>query len=83
MSTEYDLPNYMLAADNHNIGNGGVSWLSPETWAAKLGNVGKFIAGSALSGTNSFYNTGVTVGNWLGADAAERARYCNLDHIIR
>lgn len=70
--TEFDLPNYMLAADNHNIGNGNVTWTNPSSWAEKLGNVGKFIAGSVLSGTNSFYNTGVTVGNWLGADAKER-----------
>lgn len=72
MTTQYDLPNYLLAADNHNIGNGGVSWLSPETWVTKLGNVGKFIVDSTLSGANSFYNTGVTVGNWFGADVQER-----------
>jgi hypothetical protein len=70
--TEFDLPNYMLAADNHNIGNGNVTWTNPNSWAEKLGNVGKFIAGSVLSGTNSFYNTGVTVGNWLGANNKER-----------
>lgn len=70
--TEYDLPNYLLAADNHNIGNGNVSWTNPASWSEKLGNVGKFIAGSVLSGANSFYNTGVTVGNWLGASNEQR-----------
>ena len=70
--TEYDLPNYLLAADNHNIGNGNVSWTNPAAWGEKLGNIGKFIAGSVLSGTNSFYNTGVAVGNWFGADNQER-----------
>lgn len=70
--TEFDLPNYMLAGDNHNIGNGNVSWTNPASWAEKLGNVGKFIAGSVLSGTNSFYNTGAAVGSWLGADTKER-----------
>ena len=70
--TEYDLPNYLLAADNHNIGNGNVSWTNPASWGEKLGNVGRFIAGSVLSGTNSFYNTGVAVGNWFGADNQER-----------
>ena len=70
--TEFDLPNYMLAADNHNIGNGNVTWTNPSSWAEKLGNGGKFMAGSVLSGATSFYNTGVTVGNWLGANNAER-----------
>lgn len=70
--TEYDLPNYLLAADNHNIGNGGVSWVNPASWSEKLGNVGKFMVGSVLSGMNSFYNTGVAVGNWFGAQNQER-----------
>ena len=67
------LPFYANVADNHNIANGQVSWADPQTWANKLGNVGKFIASSALSGTNSFYNTGVTVGRWAGlTDAPDR-----------
>ncbi len=60
------LPFYANVADNHNIANGQVSWTSPQTWVNKLGNVGKFISTSVLSGTNSFYNTGVTVGRWAG-----------------
>lgn len=67
------IPAWMLAADNHNIGNNyGGSWLDPSSWGDKFSNAGKFIATSVLSGANSFYNTGVTVGNWFGAGAAER-----------
>lgn len=67
------LPFYANVADNHNIANGGVSWTNPQTWQTKLGNIGKFISTSALSATNSFYNTGVTVGRWTGlTDAPDR-----------
>lgn len=61
-------PGYLVAADNHNLGNTGTSWLDPETYVNKLGNAGKFIAASVLSGANSFYQTGVMVANWVGAD---------------
>lgn len=61
-------PVYLGAADNHNLGNTGTSWLEPETYVTKLGNAGKFIAASVLSGANSFYQTGVAVANWVGAD---------------
>ena len=61
-------PGYLQAADNHNLGNMGTSWLEPETYINKLGNAGKFIAASVLSGANSFYQTGVAVANWVGAD---------------
>lgn len=64
---------YINVADNHNIINGNVSWAQPKSWQEKLGNVGKFVASSVLSGTNSFYNTGVTVGRWAGlTDAPDR-----------
>lgn len=63
---------YLLAADNHNLGNTQTSWLDLNTWTEKFGNVGKLAATSVLSGLNSFYNTGVTVGNWIGADVQER-----------
>lgn len=66
-------PSWMVAADNHNLGNNyGGSWYDPSTWAEKFQNAGKFISVSVLSGANSFYNSGVTVGNWFGADAAQR-----------
>lgn len=70
-----DLPNesaapaWLVAADNHNLGNTrGGSWFDPDTWTTKFENAGKLIATGVLSGANSFYNTGVTIGNWLGAD---------------
>ena len=65
------LPAHIFAADNHNYGNIGTSWLDPEAWGSKVGNGGKLIATSILSGANSFYNTAVTVGNWFGADISQ------------
>lgn len=62
---------YMYAADAHNYGNGNFAITDPSTWADGLDNAGKFISGAALSGLNSFYNSAVTVGNWLGADLKE------------
>jgi len=63
-------PNYLLGADNHNLGNDSTSWFDPTTWPDKVGNAGKFFAVSALSGADSVYNSAVTVGNWLGAEAS-------------
>lgn len=65
-------PSYLLAADNHNLGNNGSSWFNPETWGEKFGNAGKFISVSMLSGVNSFYNTAQTIGSWFGEDVVER-----------
>ena len=62
---------YLLAADNHNVMNVGASWTEPSTWETKLGNVGKFIATSAMSGANSFYNSAAQVGDWLGLDTKQ------------
>lgn len=62
-----DIPSYLMAADNHNIGNTmGGSWFDPETWTTKFSNAGKFIATSILSGADSLYNTATTVGSWAG-----------------
>jgi hypothetical protein len=70
--TEEQVPAYLLAADNHNLGNTrGGSWLDPETWGDKFSNGGKLIATGVLSGANSFYNTGVAIGNWFGAEAEQ------------
>jgi len=64
---EGDVPSYIRAADNHNIGNSlGGSWFDPDTWATKFSNAGKFIATSILSGADSLYNTAATVGSWAG-----------------
>jgi len=68
-----DVPAYLLAADNHNIGNSkGGSWFDPETWGDKFAGAGKLIASGMLSGANSFYNTGAYIGNAFGVDAEQR-----------
>lgn len=61
----------LQGADAHNVANGNFAFTDPSTWGEGVSNAGKFAAGAALSGLNSFYNTGVTVGNWLGADLKE------------
>lgn len=64
------VPSYLLAADNHNIGNSlGGSWFDPATWETKFDNAGRFLAVSVLSGADSIYNSGATVANWFGAEA--------------
>lgn len=68
--TQGAIPGYLLAADNHNLGNTrGGSWFDPDSWGQKFENAGSMIATGMLSGANSFYNTGVTIGNWFGAEA--------------
>lgn len=61
---------FVFAADNHNLGNTGTSWFDPDTWSSKFGNAGKFALSAVASGINSFYNTGVSVGNFFGADVS-------------
>jgi hypothetical protein len=68
---EATVPAYVIAADNHNLGNGRLSWADPYAWEQKIGNTGKYAATSILAGTNSIYNSVVTVGNWMGADFQE------------
>lgn len=70
-NTDGNTTNYLLAADNHNIGNVQSSWYDIDSWGTKFGNAGKLAVTGILSGANSFYNTGVTVGNWFGADLQE------------
>lgn len=60
------LPTYITAADNHNLGSQGNSWFSDVT--GSISRAPEFMAVSAISGLNSFYNTGVKVGNFFGAD---------------
>jgi hypothetical protein len=62
-----NVPTYLVAADSHNLGNVGGSWFD-----YKPSNIPKFAAVSVLSGLNSFYNTGVQIGNFFGAGAKER-----------
>lgn len=59
-----EFPSYLPAADNHNLGNVGSSWFDYNPI-----NLPKFAAVSVLSGLNSIYNTGMSVGNFLGGDA--------------
>jgi hypothetical protein len=73
MADGLKVPSYIFAADNHNLGDQSLSWFSLEGWAERLGNVGNYTATSFLAGTNSFYNLGMTVGNFLGADVKERS----------
>jgi hypothetical protein len=68
-----ELPAWMLAADNHNIGNSlGQSLLDPQTWTDKASNAYKMVATSLLSGANSFYNTGAYIGKAAGANVSEQ-----------
>lgn len=59
-------PQYLKAADLHNLGNVGSSWYDINPL-----NLPKFAAVSITSGLNSIYNTGVKIGNFFGADAQE------------
>lgn len=62
------LPSYYIAADTHNYANGNSAFTDPSTWADKLDNGGKFVVAAAYSGVNSWYNSGVAIGNFFGAD---------------
>lgn len=67
MNPNGEVPDYLMAADSHNIGNTmGGSWFDPDTWTTKFSNAGKFIATSVLSGADSLYNTATSVGAWAG-----------------
>jgi len=70
--TDFTSSLYFRASDMHNVANGGVSWTDPKAWADKIGNMGRFVAVSALSGVNSFYNTGVAVGSFFNPGLQER-----------
>ncbi len=67
-----ELPSYLQAADNHNLGNQKNSWFDLGAAADSISRMPEFMAVSALSGLNSFYNTGVKVGNFLGGDFTEQ-----------
>ena len=66
------LPAYLRSADNHNIANGNFSFTDPSSWIPAVEKLPKFIQAAALSGVNSFYNTGVAVNNFFGGNAEER-----------
>lgn len=62
----------------HNELGNGFSITDPSTWVDIPGNAVKFTAAALGSGLNSFYNTGVAVGNLFGADLQERDTYAWL-----
>jgi hypothetical protein len=65
------IPSYMIAADNHNTGNMNPSIFQAEEEGNIVSRAGKFIAVSAASGINSFYNTAVWAGNMFSDKDAQ------------
>ena len=53
------LPSYMLAADNHNIGNLNSSYEDGAPKAPLSTRIYNMVGSAAVSGINSFYNTAV------------------------
>lgn len=70
-----DAPDYLRGADLHNIGGNKESFFdSPiEQTADFVSKIPSFAVASVVSGANSIYNSGVTVGNFLGVTDAEEA----------
>lgn len=67
------IPGYMVAANNHNIGNLNDSMFADDgapkrTFANRAYNM---IGSAAASGLNSFYNTAVWAGNWFSDKDAQ------------
>lgn len=62
-------PDYLRAANLHNLGSNDTSWFSDV--AGSISRAPEFFTVAALSGLNSFYNTGVQIGNLFGADNQE------------
>lgn len=58
-----------LAAEDHDIVNGVGGWF--DSVGESISNIPKFTALSVASGINQFYNSGVSVANWFGANAQE------------
>jgi hypothetical protein len=69
---EPQLPSYLQAADLHNIGNNKKSFL--ETTGDALMNAPSFTEAAFLSGYNSFYNSGLTIGRVLGITDEENRK---------
>ena len=76
------VPSWMLAADNHNLGESGSSWLDPESWSQKFGNAGKFITASLLAGYNGFANTARAVGKFAGLDTEQESTQALISSLI-
>lgn len=59
-------PDWALAADNHNLASGNVSWYSHiEGIGEALANAPKFVGLALASGVTGILNSGISVGNWL------------------
>lgn len=56
-----DSPAWLRTIDAHSIAEDGSSWY--EDLGQALGNTPQFLQVSIMSGLNSFYNTGISVGN--------------------
>lgn len=75
-STEEDssdsIPSYMIAANNHNTGNLNEDWFGTgQPQRSAINKAYNFVAGAALSGVNSFYNTAVWAGNMFSDEGAK------------
>ena len=66
------VPSYVRAADNHNLGNQQNSWFDIGAIGSSIANIPTYMTVASLSGLNSFYNTGVKLGNFLGGDFQEQ-----------
>lgn len=62
-------PDYLRAANLHNLGSSNTSWFSDV--GESISHAPEFFTVAALSGLNSFYNTGVQIGNLFGAQNEE------------
>lgn len=66
------IPSYMVAANNHNTGNLNQDWFGDPTPKRSLAERAyNMVGASAMSGINSFYNTGVWAGNWFSDKDAQ------------
>lgn len=66
--TEETSSDFYVAADVHNIANGGNSFWDTIT---SFENIPKFIGLGAASGINQIYNIAPSIGNWFGGNFKE------------
>jgi hypothetical protein len=71
-------PQFLLGADNHNIGNQNSSWFDPTTWGDRLENGLKFGAVSVISGAAQLYTSGEAIGNWAGIGDGTETKIQNI-----
>lgn len=66
------IPSYMIAANNHNIGNLNEDWIGDGQPKRSLANRAyNLVSSAALSGINSFYNTAVWADNMFSDEGAK------------